>query len=297
MAQQENEFRRKGKQHFVQSKPPSHDLSQLITFFLSLTLMCTLLGIMAKNSFLSKNFTTKELISNENVAVLHKGISASINSFTTDTDAGFELSGDLISKQQIKEDLSETIDNLYAGKKELLAPSKIVGQVEDNFMKQANRQGISTQSENFLSYKSNFIAQVKAAMNNQINNSLLSKAAQMFKKSQNILQSMYLWGMILSTILAVLLLVQTRSVFRFSYYSGIAFLVIGLIVWLLTELVKVSGLVENFAASIGMYRSFIIDYGNAVTAVFTHYASVFSYVGLGLLLIALLGRFIRKIRL
>lgn len=123
MAQQKEELRRGGGQHFVQNKPPSYGLSQLITFFLSVTLMCSLLGIIAKNSFLDKSFTTKELVTTENVSALHKGLSASVNSFIT-SDAGFRLDGDLVTKKQVKEDLNEAINNVYAGQNELLAPSK-----------------------------------------------------------------------------------------------------------------------------------------------------------------------------
>lgn len=293
MAQQKEELRRGGGQHFVQNKPPSYGLSQLITFFLSVTLMCSLLGIIARNSFLDKSFTTKELVTTENVSALHKGLSASVNSFIT-SDAGFRLDGDLVTKKQVKEDLNEAINNVYAGQNELLAPSKIVGQITDNFMTQARKQGVSTQSEDFLSYKSNFVAQVETAINNQINNSLLQKGSSFLQKAQHIFHNMYLWGIILSLILAVLLLIQTRSFFRFSHYTGIAFLLVGLLVWLLVELTKVSGMVDNFAASVGMYRSFIVDYGTAVISTFDHYARLYGYIGIFLLGVALVGRLILK---
>lgn len=286
--------RSKNGNHFAQPKQPSNNISQLLTFLLTLTLMCGLVGMSAKDSFLNQDFTKKQIVTNENVSALHQGLSATVNSFVTDTETNFHIKGDLISKKQVKDDVNEVIDNLYAGKSVLIAPSKIIQQVSNNFMRKVHQAGINTGSEEFLSYKSNFIAQVEAAINNQVHNSLLQKGGHFLRQSQKKMMTMFYLGIVISVILLVALLFQTRSFFRSAHYAGLAFFFNGLIVWLLAQLVRVSGVVDNLAASVGMYQSLITDYGNSVLAVFIHDASFFGYIGLFLLLVALFGRFIRR---
>lgn len=108
--------RSKSGQHFAQPKQPSNNISQLLTFLLTLTLMCGLVGMSAKDSFLNQDFTKKQIVTNENVTVLHQGLSATVNSFVTDTETNFHIKGELISKKQVKDDVNEVIDNPSAWK-------------------------------------------------------------------------------------------------------------------------------------------------------------------------------------
>ncbi len=287
-------MKRQGRARFTQPKKPSRGFSQLIALLLVVSLAASLLGLGAKHSILDRNFTTKQIVTTGNVAELHKGLSGTINSFITGSNVPAQLQGNLITEEQIKNDLQNAINNLYDGKRVVLNPTRVVKQVSNNFMNLANEKNIPTQTEEFLSYKSNFIAQVETVVNNQFQNSLLQKTASFMAKAKKVFPAMYLGGTVVSAILGCLLLFQTRSLFRFAHYAGLAFVFSGAIVWLLFQFIKISGLITNASESIGMYQDITTEYGTKVVAIFVRYAVIYGYIGLILVLVGIFGAIFRR---
>lgn len=292
MVAQKSEMKRGHAQHFGPKKKPVRGLSQLLTFCLTLALMCSLAALVAKDSVLNQSFTKKQIVTTKNVTAVHKGLSATLNSFINEANSQFKFSGSLITTDQVQEDMNQVIANIYSSKKPL-APKKVVDQVTTNLVLQAKKRGVSLQSEEWLSYKSNFVAQVQVAISNQLNNTSFQKGRAHLQKAQKIVPALYVLTIVLSVVLGILLLLQTRSLFAFAHYSGIALLITGIVAWLLAQLLKLSALVENLAASVGMYQSLLVNYGRSVLNVLSNDASLYGYAGIFLLAIALCGRVIK----
>ena len=293
MAAQESDRHSSSGRHFGPERQPRHGVSQLLTVCLMVTLLCCLAAVGSKKTVLDQSFTTTQMVTTKNVAAVHKGLAASLNSFVTEGDSQFDFTGDLLTKQQVMADLNAVLANVYTGSQPLTS-KKIVDQVVANFVTEATQKGVPLQSEQWLSYKSNFVAQVQISLNNQMNSSGLQQARQWLKAGQKFMPAFLTVNLILSAALAVGLLVQTRSLFRFSHYCGIAAFCAGLLGWLAVQLFKLSGVVENIAVASRMYQTIVTSYGQAVLKVFDQTAATMIYAGLGLLALALVGRILRQ---
>ncbi|GBG94235.1 hypothetical protein LFYK43_06940 [Ligilactobacillus salitolerans] len=287
---------RSGHRHYATDRRSSRNVSQLLTLLLVVTLLSTLFGLGAKHSFLAQSFTQQQLVTQRNVSEIHDGLQATINSFMSSSDTGVSLEGDLLTKKQVRGELKTVISNIYQGKSQPLDPSHMIDQVMVNFMELVQEKKIPTNSEDFLSYKSNFVAEVGAAFQNQSQNDLLSKISTGLKNARKIFQGLLVGGMVLSLVLLISLTFQTRSLIRLLHYSGISFLAAGVILWLFCQFFKLSGLANNLAASIGMYQKMIVDYSNEILQVFVHFASLSVYAGLAVLLLSLLAGFGKRTR-
>lgn len=293
MAVQEGDRHHSSGRHFGPERQPRHGLSQLLTFCLIVTLSCCLAAVGTKKTVLNQQFTTSHMVTTKNVTAVHKGLSASLNSFVTDGDSQFNFTGDLLTKQQVKADLKTVLANVYTGSQPLTS-KKVVDQVVGNFVTEATRKGVPLQSEQWLSYKSNFVAQVQIALNNQLNSSGMQKGRRLLKTGQRVVPAFLTVNLILSGVLAVSLLIQTRSLFRFSHYCGIAAFCAGLLGWLIVQLLKLSGVVEHVAMASRMYQTILTDYGQTVLKVYDQTAASLIYGSLCLLALALVGRILRQ---
>ncbi|KRM24273.1 hypothetical protein FC90_GL000750 [Latilactobacillus graminis DSM 20719] len=237
---------------------PHRHLSRFLTFLIFLCVFCGIGGMILNQTVLKEAFTQEQLSEPRTLAVITDKINVVLLDAAQKNGLPTEVQVQLLTKADVKADLTKTIHNVYTGQEKPLPTTQM--------MKQLAGHLTAIIPDNALTKVliDTAVAAVQPPLQeyltNQIEAPYLTPLATELQFTKNVVNVLMWVAIILGIVLA---LVQWGLSGKFMYLLesiGISFAWSGLLLTLMSAAIKYSGLIEQVAQKAGEFNQTLTDY-------------------------------------
>lgn len=209
-------------------KGPKNGLSRFMTLLLTIFLIITSVALIIKTTVLNPSFTAKTLMQDDSIEQMYEQTNATIVNSVSGYGITLPQDTEFITKEQFEDDLTDAIENLYAGNSEIIDQEKLSHQIQHNLTGKIGQLGLpSGMLDQVLSPLTSTIANIftQQLASGQINSLMDSISA-----IDGYVSMAMIVGVIAVIVTGVIILFAQRNIFAWLHYLGIGFLISGLVV-------------------------------------------------------------------
>lgn len=209
-------------------KGPKKGLSRFMTMLLTIFLIITSVALIIKTTVLNPSFTAKTLMQDDSIEQMYEQTNATIVNSVSGYGITLPQDTEFITKEQFEDDLTDAIENLYAGNSEIIDQEKLSHQIQHNLTGKIDQLGLpSGMLDQVLSPLTSTIANIftQQLASGQINSLMDSISA-----IDGYVSMAMIVGIIAVIVTGVIILFAQRNIFAWLHYLGIGFLISGLVV-------------------------------------------------------------------
>lgn len=229
------------------TKTPGHAISRLLVVLIGITLFLAVGAHILQRTVLNAHFVAAEVTKSDYVNEATTNVNNVVADLASSNGVPASLASGLVTSKQVKEDLTEVVENVYKGKTNAIDSQKIKQQVSQNISLKAQSAGVSTNNEEFAAVQSSLLGSVDNYLNQTIQDRYLDRVTEMVKNIDKGTKIVFWVSTIATVVLAVLLLLHERAFLRWLHYLGLAALWSGLLMAVLAFAANNSGFFAQIA--------------------------------------------------
>ncbi|KRN29029.1 hypothetical protein IV38_GL001244 [Lactobacillus selangorensis] len=273
------------------AKPTHRGLSRFLGFLLTISLFVTVGAFLTRQTVLNVNYVTNTLTSSQNLSAITKATDKQIQTVATENGLPSELTKDLVTKADIKTDLTTTVTNLYHGDTTPLSTSTISTQLTTNLNNVAAENSL-TLSSTVQALIQPFINSAAQKVQTKISDQYsLKKVVAVLHDAEFYTAALFWGGLVVSLALGLWLFIMAHLSSFCRYFGGAAFWA-GLL-WVLLGFMGTTAVAQNIV--VGTIEN--TDVANIAQQLITGVSQTYMLggaialvVGLVLWLFSLMGR-------
>ncbi|KRL00471.1 hypothetical protein [Liquorilactobacillus capillatus] len=228
-------------------KIPSYAISRWLVAALGITLFCAVGAYTLQKTLLNSEFVVPQITKAEYVDEAATTANNVVADLASTNGIPTTLTGNLVTAEQIKQDVTEVVTNLYAGKTDVINNHKIKQQISQNIALKAQNAGISTSNEEFTAVQAALLGSVDNYLNQTLQAEYLDKAATTISSVAKTINAIFWLNVVLTLFFTFILLLHDRSLLRWAHYWGLAALWSGLLMALVVFGINNSGIFVQIA--------------------------------------------------
>lgn len=241
---------------------PHRGLSRFLTVLIFLCVFLGVGGVILSQTILEESFTQKQLSEPKTLATMTDKINTVLLDAAQKNGLPTEVQVQLLTKADVKTDLTKTIHNVYTGQEAPLPTTQMMGQLAGHL------EAVVPENALTKALISTAVAAVQPPLQtyltNQIETPYLTPLAAGMTVAKNVVHILT-WVAIIMGIVLVLVQWGLSGQFRYVLGSvGASFAWSGLFLALGTVVIKYSGIVEQVAQKAGAFNQTVSDYGTTV---------------------------------
>lgn len=255
-------------------KRPNRGLSRGLTFLIFLCVFFGVGGLILNQTVLKESFTQEQLQKPATLTTVTNEINEMLLDAAQKNGLPQSVQVKMLTESNVQTDLKTTVTNIYAGKANPLDTDQVISQMAGHLTTAIPGSGLLKSL--VTTAVAAVQAPVKTYLETEIQTPYLTPLASEMKTVKMVV-SIMMWVAIIMGIVLILVQFAISQHFKIVFGSlGAAFAWAGLLLWLLTAIVKYSGLIAEVAQRAGNFSQIVTNYGLGVLAV----ASQFSLIGL-----------------
>ena len=197
-------------------------ISRLFTLIMVTALSVATMGLLIKTTVLNADFTSKELAKDENIGKLYTEANQTLASSAQMYRIPASYADSLITKKQFRQDVEIAIKRIYDGQvTQIVDTNTLSSQIQTNVNKEIASSGVPVDASVF----SGVVESLASILNNYISQQIPSTQLHI----SGYVTLMITAGSIITVIMLILVLLLQRSLFGWLHYTGLAFLITGII--------------------------------------------------------------------
>lgn len=209
-------------------KGPKKGLSRFMTLLLTIFLIITSVALIIKTTVLNPSFTAKTLMQDDSIEQMYEQTNATIVNSVSGYGITLPQDTEFITKEQFEDDLTDAIENLYAGNSEIIDQEKLSHQIQHNLTGKIDQLGLpSGMLDQVLSPLTSTIANI---FTQQLASGQLNSLMDSITAIDGYVSMAMIVGVIAVIVTGVIILFAQRNIFAWLHYLGIGFLISGLVV-------------------------------------------------------------------
>ncbi|WP_311407866.1 hypothetical protein [Liquorilactobacillus uvarum] len=239
-----NQLSRRSRQT---AKIPGHAISRWLVVLIGITLFFAVSAHILQKTVLNAQFVTAQATKSDYVNEATTTVNNVVADLASSNGVPTSLSSGLVTSKQVKEDLTEIVENVYAGKANAIDNQKIKNQISQNIAVKAQSAGVSTNNEEFTAVRTALLGSIDSYIDQTIQGRYLDKATAIIKKADNLTKMVFWISTIATFIFAIMLLLHDRSLLRWFHYLGLSAIWSGILMTVLAFLANNSGFFAQIA--------------------------------------------------
>lgn len=227
----------------IPKKGPKKGISRFMTFLLTVVLIITSVAFIIKTTILNSSFTAKTLMQDDSVTQMYEQTNAAIVNAISGYGITLPQDTEFITQEQFEDDLTDVIENLYAGNEEIIDQEKLSHQIQHNLTEEISQLGLpSGMIDQVLSPLTSTVANI---FTQNLANSQISSFMNTISSIDGYVSMVMVVGMIAVVVLGGVILLVQRNLFGWFHYLGIGFIISGLVILMLQMAFSFTNLFSN----------------------------------------------------
>lgn len=256
-------------------------ISRLFTLIMVAALSVATMGLLIKTTVLNADFTSKELAKDENIGKLYTEANQTLASSAQMYRIPASYADSLITKKQFRQDVEIAIKRIYDGQvTQIVDTNTLSSQIQTNVNKEIASSGLPVDA----SVLNNYISQ-------QIPSTQLQQVYDAASNISGYVTLMITAGSIITVVMLILVLLLQRSLFGWLHYTGLAFLITGIIFCIIGYTSVPAEIFPSLINQSGILGSIVENYAHAILSQIVNMGIIESIIGI----VALLVSFFRKV--
>ncbi|TWW12850.1 hypothetical protein LABALGNA3A7_13060 [Dellaglioa algida] len=248
------------KQNNSSNQVDSHQiLNGWLAFFLTLSLIVLFVTSVLRVTVLDQKYTKDRVLTDTSVSLVTREMNDAISNIASLNNVPTSVVKDALTDEQVDDIAKASLSNIYTGKEKVINPTEITNQVASNISKRANASNAMASGE-VDSLVATFKSNLNEYLTNNIQTPYLSKITSMVNSTKSIVQSFFLYSLIASIIIVLLLVLINRAFFLPLRYVGTSAIWSGILVAIGSAIVVYSGVVEIVSSKASVFTDIVNTY-------------------------------------
>ncbi|WP_057875131.1 hypothetical protein [Liquorilactobacillus aquaticus] len=228
-------------------KIPGYAISRWLVVLIGITLFLAVSTHVLQKTILNSQFVIAQATKSDYVNEATTTVNNVVADLASSNGVPTTMTTNLVTTKQVKEDLAEIVENVYAGKANAIDNQKIKQQISQNIAVKAQNAGISTSNEEFTAVQTALLGSVDSYIDQTIQDRYLDKATAAINKADSVNKLVFWISIITAFILAIILIFHDRSLLRWMHYMGLSALWSGALMAALAFIASNSGFFAQIA--------------------------------------------------
>ncbi|MDK1727208.1 hypothetical protein [Dellaglioa algida] len=236
-------------------------LNGWLAFFLTFSLIVLFVTSVLRMTVLNQKYTEDRVLTDTSVSLVTREMNDAISNIATLNNVPASIVKDALTDQQVDDIAKASLGNIYTGKEKVINPTEITNQVASNISKKVNTSNATDNAE-ADSLVATFKSNLNEYLTNNVQNSYLSKISSTVSSIKSTVQSFFLYSLIVSVVLALLLLVVNRAFFIPLKYIGSSAIWSGILIAVGSALALYTGLISIVSSRAAVFTGIVSSYIN-----------------------------------